>query len=195
MDYQADRFRLRPSRDADSNRLGGGFRLESRTRLAGRAVAGVRSFRPLAAPSRDVQLPYAQADLTYHFGPRTRLVAGYSRDLQYSAFETTGDTPTVRIEHGRLRLEKGLGGRFDLRLSAGLTSLVTDGAVRIVPDDGPAVTTVRDDTVLEAGAELGYTFRARLRIGAAAAYTERRSTIADLGIEGLLLGGTITFTP
>jgi hypothetical protein len=194
-DYQTDRFPLDPRRDADSNRLGGGFRLESRTRLAGRAVAGVRSFRPLAAGTRDVQRFYAQADLTYHFGPRTRLVGGYSQDIQYSAFETTGDTPTVRVETGRLRLEKGLGGRFDVRFAAALTRLVTDGAVRIVPDDGPAFTAVRDDTVREAGAELGYTFRSRLRIGAGATYTERRSTIADLGIEGLLLGGTITFTP
>jgi hypothetical protein len=195
VDHQADRFRLDPGRDADSNRLGGGFRLESRTRLAGRAVAGVRSFRPLAAGSRDVQRFYAQADLTYHFGPRTRLVGGYAQDIQHSAFEPTGDTPTVRAETGRLRLEKGLGGRFDVRFGAALTRLVTDGAVRIVPAEGPAFTAVRDDTVREAGAELGYTFRARLRLGAGATYTERRSTIADLGIEGLLLGGTITFTP
>jgi hypothetical protein len=94
-----------------------------------------------------------------------------------------------------VRLEKGLGARFDVRLHAGVTRLVSDGAITLVPRPGSAVTGVRDDTVREAGAELGYTFRSRLRIGAGAAYTQRRSTFADLGIQGLLLGGTVTFTP
>ena len=194
-DYQTDRFRLDPSRDANSNRLGGGFNLESQTRLSGRAVGGLRSFRPRNAPGLDVRKPYALVDLVYHFGPRTRLGAAYIRDLQYSAFTPTGDTPTVTLEAGHVRLEKGLGARFDVRLHAGVTRLVSDGAITLVPRPGSAVTGVRDDTVREAGAELGYTFRSRLRIGAGAAYTKRRSTFADLGIQGLLLGGTVTFTP
>jgi hypothetical protein len=76
-----------------------------------------------------------------------------------------------------------------------VTRLVSDGAITLVPRPAAPVTAVREDTVYEAGAELGYTFRSRLRFGAGAAYTERRSTFADLGIEGLLLGGTVTFTP
>ena len=53
----------------------------------------------------------------------------------------------------------------------------------------------RNDRWREAGADLGYAFWTRLRIGLAATYSERRSPIADLGIEGLLLGATVTFIP
>ncbi|HEX6737142.1 MAG TPA: outer membrane beta-barrel protein [Vicinamibacteria bacterium] len=194
-DHQLDRFRLDPRRDADSNRLGGGFRLDSETRLSGRAVAGVRSFRPLDPRGQDLRRPYALVDLVYHFGPRTRLGGAYRRDLNYSAFDTAGGSPTLIQEVGTVRLEKGLGQRFDVRLHGDVTRLQGDGAITVVPRPGGAVTAVRDDTVYEAGGELGYTFRSRLRFGAGAAYTERRSRFADLGIRGLLLGGTITFTP
>ena len=43
--------------------------------------------------------------------------------------------------------------------------------------------------------DLGYTFKRHLRIGASVSYVERRSTVDDFGIDGLLVGGTITFTP
>ncbi|HVR72242.1 MAG TPA: hypothetical protein VMT87_15465, partial [Vicinamibacteria bacterium] len=183
----------------DSNRLGGGFEVASTTRLSGRAIGGVRSFRLRRAGDGpkpdDVLEPYAAVDLTYHFGPRTRLGAAYSRDLQYSAFTAVSGRPTIRMDTYRVRLDKGLVGALDLRLFGGFTKLTSDGPVRVAigPDD--IVTAIRDDEVWEGGADLGYTFRRHLRIGVAASYTERRSTIDDFGIEGLLVGGTITFTP
>ena len=86
-------------------------------------------------------------------------------------------------------------GALDLRLFGGLTKLRSDGLVRVEFDPGDTVVAVRDDEAWEAGADLGYTFRKHLRIGAAASYVERRSTIDDFGIDGFLVGGTITFVP
>jgi hypothetical protein len=57
------------------------------------------------------------------------------------------------------------------------------------------VVSVRDDKTREAGIDLGYRFRSRLRVGVAATYTDRRSTIAYFGIEGLIVGLTINYTP
>jgi hypothetical protein len=195
-DHEADRFALDAQRDADSNRLGGGFVLVSTTFLSGRAVGGARTlrFRNLAVPDRIT--PYANVDLTYHFGPRTRLNAAYARDVGFSAFSVAeGDRPTLTTETARVRLEKGLWRRLDLRLHAGLTQLKSDAPVLIVtPTDGPQ-SVRRNDRAREAGADLGYAFWTRLRIGLAATYAERRSPIRDLGIDGLILGGTVTFIP
>jgi putative beta-barrel porin BBP2 len=198
-DHQADRFAFEPVRDADSNRLGAGFEIVSNALLSGRAVAGVRSFRLRNTGSsgpQDTVEPYAAVDLTYHFGPRTRLGFAYSRDLQFSAFTPTSGRPTVLMEAYRVRIDKGLIGALDLRLFGGLTRLRSDGPIRVLrgPDD-LGITAVRDDEAWEGGADLGYTFRRHLRIGMAASYTERRSTIDDFGVEGLLVGGTIAFTP
>ena len=195
-DHQADRFLLDDRRDADSNRLGGGFAVESRTFLSGRVIAGARSVRVLGLRDADRITPYANADLTYHFGPRTRLNAVYSRDISFSAFAVAdGDLPTLITESCTVRLEKGLWRRLDLRLHAALTQLRSDAPVLIdTPAEGP-LSVRRDDRAREAGADLGYAFWTRLRLGVAATYTERRSPIRDLGIEGLLLGGTVTFIP
>ena len=198
-DYQVDRFRFEPYRDADSNRLGAGFELRSTTRLSGKAVAGVRSFRLRRpeAPTRlgDTIEPYALVDLVYQFGPRTRFGVLYNRDLQYSAFTTLRGNPTVAQEIARLRLDKGLVGALDMRMFAGVTRLRGQGVVTIEQTDGESITAIRDDQAWEGGVDLGYTFKRHLRIGASVSYVERRSTVDDFGIDGLLVGGTITFTP
>jgi hypothetical protein len=66
--------------------------------------------------------------------------------------------------------------------------------VRVVLVPGGATTLQRDDSAREAGADLGYRFPWGLRIGLGATYTDRRSQFADLGLEGLLLGATVTYT-
>lgn len=195
-EHEANRFEFEEIRDADSNRLGAGFVIVSTTFLSGRAVGGARSlrFRTLAVPDRIT--PYANVDLAYHFGPRTRLNAAYFRDVGFSAFSVAeGDRPTLTTESVRVRLEKGLWRRLDLRVHAGLTQLKSDAPVLIaIPTEGPT-SVRRNDRAREAGADLGYAFWTRLRIGLAATYAERRSPIRDLGIEGLILGGTVTFIP
>src|SRR5262245_1829338 len=77
-DYQLDRFLVDHSRNADSNRLYAGFHVDSETRLFGRAVGGVRLFRPID-PTRGQhrQVPYASVDLSYRAGPRTLLNVFY----------------------------------------------------------------------------------------------------------------------
>ena len=56
-------------------------------------------------------------------------------------------------------------------------------------------TAVRDDRVREAGVELGYQFRTRVRVGVTAYYTTRDATFETFGIEGLLAGLTVTYNP
>jgi len=195
-DYQQDRFRYQADRDADSNRIYGGFEVQSQTRLSGRAVGGVRLFRPKNAGSRSNRDgPYFDVALVYRFGPRTALTATYLRDLQFSAFEPTGSTPTVEREDYVARVEKAFLGRGSLWLYGGINRFVTDGAVTVIDGRGNAVTAVRDDKAWQAGADLGYYLRPKLRIGVAATYTKRRSSFADFGIRGLLLGGTVTYNP
>ncbi len=70
----------------------------------------------------------------------------------------------------------------------------TDDVVLVPPGEEP-VETFRDDRVREAGVELGYQFRSRVRMGVTAIYTERRSNIETFGIQGLLAGFTVTYNP
>jgi hypothetical protein len=194
-DYQADRFQSASERDTDSNRLGGGFVLSATTYLSGRAVAGGRSIRVLALPKQDRVVPYAAVDLTYHLGPRTRFSGFFNRDTGFSAFSVAeGDLPTITTQSYGLRLVKGLWRRLDLRLHGTRTELESDAPVFIDTGAGP-LPALRDDAGWEVGADLGYAFWTGLRIGAAATWSERRSTINDLGVEGLLLGATVTYVP
>jgi hypothetical protein len=195
-DYQQDRFRYQQDRDTESNRIYGGFEVQSQTRLSGRAVGGVRLFRPKnAAKWSDRRGPYVDVNLAYRFGPRTALTATYLRDVQFSAFEPTGSTPTVDREDYGGRFEKGFLGRGSLWLYGGISRFVTDGAVTVIDGEGNVVTAVRDDKAWHGGADLGYYLRPRLRIGVAATYTKRKSTFDDFGLKGLLVGGTVSYNP
>jgi hypothetical protein len=194
-DYVTDRFPFDKVRDSDSNHIYGGFKIDSETRLFGSAVGGVRLFRPLSSPGLQIQTPYAAVDLSYRVGPKTLFGANYNRDLAYSAFDTSGLTSTLHLESYGVRLEQGLVGQLDLRLFARQTKLATDGSITLIRPGAPPQVADRRDTVKEAGADLGYRFRSRLRVGMAATYTNRASTIADFGIQGLLVGGTVTYSP
>ena len=196
-DDQLDRFRVLASRDADSNRIYGGFEVVSETRLEGRAVGGIRLFRlkgqaaEAGAHRRD---PYANVQLRYRFGPRTYVEVQYVTDIAYSWFEVAGATPTEHTDSVFARLNKALWAGFDLNVFGTYMKFGTHGAITIVRDNGQRVTAVRNDTVEEGGADFGRWFR-RLRIGVAAVYTNRVSTFSDFGIHGLLFGGTITYGP
>ena len=193
-DVQLDRFPLDPTRDADSNRLYAGLELRSETRLSGRAVAGPRFFRP-QDPRRggDRTVPYVFVDLAYQIAPRTRALASYQRDIGYSAF-TGPAAATLTQKSLAARIEKGLWGRLELYLWGRLIGFRNDGPVRI-EEEGKASLVRRDDHAREAGLDLGYRFGSRLRVGLAASYTSRSSTIADLGVHGLLVGGTVSYDP
>jgi hypothetical protein len=193
-DYQQDRFDVDETRDANSERLGGGFQVESQTRLSGRVVGGARRMR-FPNLDRELTAPYAVAELTYHVGPRTRLGVSYGYDVVYTAFQTVEGTPTLRLQRYGARLEKGLVGRMDIILTGAYSTIRTDGTVRVILDQGQTASVRRDDSAWQGGADLGYRFPWGLRLGLGATYTDRRSTFADLGLEGLLLGATVTYTP
>ena len=57
---------------------------------------------------------------------------------------------------------------------------MSDGEVTIVTPDGEVVQAKQDDRVREAGAELGYQFRSRVRVGVTATYSTRRSDHRDV---------------
>lgn len=192
-DQQWDRFLYRPIRDADSNRVFAGFEVHSDTRLSGRAVGGVRSFRPRRSGNSRF-FGYAQVDLAYAVSPRTRFEARYRRDLDYSAFVTSGQTPTVATESFGLGLQKTLVAQLDLRLSGSLDRQASDGDLALVLPDQGLVVAPRSDHYWLATADLGYTFGLRLRVGFAASYANRDSTIAYFGVKGLVMGATITYS-
>jgi hypothetical protein len=192
-DQQWDRFLESPFRDADSNRALAGIEVQSATRLSGRILGGVRSFRPKRS---DLSRLFGIADvsLVYAVSPKTRFTGYFRRDLDYSAFVTSGETPTVNTESYGLELYKVLVAHLDLRLRGLVNRTLSDGEVAlVVPDQGLVVST-RKDKYWEGMADLGYTFRTRLRVGVAARYASRDSSIAYFGVNGLVVGATITYS-
>lgn len=192
-DQEWDRFQRSPARDADSNRALIGFEVDSETRLAGRAVGGIRSFR-LRGSTASRLFACANVDLGYSVSPRTRFELRYRRDLEYSAFASSGETPTLATQSYGLGLRKLLVARLDLRLAGALKRLASDGDVSLLlPDQGLVVAPRRDDLWL-ASADLGYTFGSRLRVGLAATYANRESTIDYFGVRGLVMGATVVYS-
>ncbi len=161
--------------------------------IAGQALAGVRWFQLDAGGRRNAV--YAEVDATWSLSPKTKVGARYNRDLQYSVFSTTGDTPTNVYETAELFLDKMLTRSVYLRLNGRLAWLRSDGAITIVLPEQEPLTAVRDDTVRDAGVELGYQFRTRTRIGVSAHYTTRTSSFDTFGVRGLLAGLTVTYNP
>ena len=194
-DYQQDRFKSEAQRDADSNRVYGGFEVRSTTRFSGRVVAGVRLFRPKGPAYSDQQAPYYDAIVHYNFGTSTLFSLAARRDLEFSGFRITGSTPTIKRETFEGRLEKRFYGRVSLWIFGGHDQFLTDGEVTVIDGAGNATTAVRNDGTWRGGADLGYYIRNRFRIGVAATYTERNSRFTDFGLQGLLVGATVTYSP
>lgn len=192
-DHQADRFTRSPARDVDSNRLAAGLELESSTRLFGRAVGGVRLFRPVERGGSFAK-PYLKGLLGWHFGPRTVLSVAYDRDPSFSAFDVAEAYPLLDTQRVAVRLGRRFTPRIDLQLEGSWQALATAGEVTLV-DAGSITTARRDDDVFQASADLGYALFDRLRVGLKASYTERQSTFGDLGLDGLLLGLTVRYQP
>jgi hypothetical protein len=137
---------------------------------------------------------YANVDTAWNITAKTKLGGRYLREIGYSAFATSGSTPTNLNETIEVYLDKLLARNLYFRLFGRLATLASDGAITIVGEDG-IETAVRDDRVREAGAEFGYQFRTRVRIGVTAIYTDRESPFETFGIEGLLAGLTVQYNP
>jgi len=193
-EYQSDRFVEDVARDADQPRVLAGLRTGETALVSGRALVGFRFFRLRGSAGGRRRVVAADLDATWNVSPRTRVGVGFQRDLSFSAF-TPSETPTLLTRVLGARVDKELTSRVDLRLFARRTRLRSDGAIEVELPDGGTVRAVRDDTAGELGADLGYRFRRRFRVGIAGAFTERRSSIATFGIDGLVVGATVTYVP
>jgi hypothetical protein len=182
-----------PERDGSSTLAYGGFRTDATALISGFALGGMRWFSLDSGPRRNVA--YADVNATWSISFKTKLGGLYARDIDYSAFATSGATPTNLNERVEVFLEKFLARSVYLRLFARQYRLVSDGDVTLVVPDEGLVRSERDDRVREAGAELGYQFRSRIRAGITVSYTDRVSTIQTFGVEGLLAGFTLQYNP
>jgi hypothetical protein len=137
----------------------------------------------------------ADVDATLNLSSRTRIGGFYRRDIGYSAYAASASTFMLTTEQYGLRLDKDLIGNLNLELFARRSWISGDGDTEVTLPDGTTARGFRRDRADEAGGDLGYRFRSRLRIGIAASYLRRRSTISYFGIEGLLVGLTVRYTP
>jgi hypothetical protein len=190
------RFPFARARDGRFDHARAGLRTSSTALISGQALVGVGWFRPDEDSVDDRRFLDADADLIWHVSPRTRLGGSYRRASRYSAHDMFGAPPTVHTEVFGASLEKELvGRRLDFRVAATATRSMSAGPIALTLSNGERRTLIRDETFRTAFGDLGYRFRFRLRIGVTAGYAERRSSVSDLGIDGLIVGGTITFAP
>jgi hypothetical protein len=187
------RYPRLPERDGRSTLAYGGFRTDETALVSGQALAGYRWFRLETGEERSGF--YSNVDTVWNLSPNTKLGARYFRDIDYSAFQTSGPTPTNLNESVEVFLDKVLVSNLYVHLFARLNRLASDGAIAIVPSGGGSQSSVRDDRAREAGAELGYQFLQRFRIGLTAFYTTRESPFETFGVEGLLAGLTVQYNP
>lgn len=191
-DYQIDRFDNDPSRDSDSNRFGVGLSVQSETApLSMRAVGGVRLFRPEDPRYVDSQAPWVEASVTYTLGPKTRLTGTFHTDLDYSVFRSSEGAPTVSRLDYSLRLSRQITYKIDLQLYGRYDSRQSDGT--LIVEEGDPEGTAIDDQWWEAGADLGYAFFSKIRVGVEARYSERKSNYSDFGVDGLTVGFSIRY--
>jgi hypothetical protein len=186
------RYPRLPERDGDSTLAFGGFRTDETALIAGQALFGYRWFRLNTGGERSDF--YANVDAVWKLSPKTKLGVRWLRNVDYSAFATTGPTPTNLNDTAEIYLDKLLTRNLYLRLFGRLGTIASDGDITIVTPDG-IETGPRDDRVREAGAEFGYQFRSRVRIGVTASYTSRESPFETFGIDGLLAGLTVQYNP
>jgi hypothetical protein len=189
------RFPRLPERDGDSTVAYGGLRTDDTALISGQALGGMRWFRLTSGLAPTRRIPYADVNATWNISPKTKLGGRYRHDFDYSAFVTTGSTPTLVTETAQIFFDKVLPDNIYFRLFVRQSRLVSDGKVIMVTPDQGVVREVRDDRIRDLGAELGYQFRPRIRVGVTATYTKRASSISTFGIEGLIAGFTVQYNP
>jgi hypothetical protein len=137
-------------------------------------------------------VPYVRARLAYRFGSKTILDATYNRGQGFSIYTVTDGFPTRQSETVGARLTRKLTDRLDLWIFGSFSRFQTDDPVE--DEDGTAEPLT--DEYRHGGMNLGYAFRDKIRVGVEARYQERDGrNVSDLGIDGLQLGMTVTYTP
>jgi hypothetical protein len=186
-------YPLLPGRDGGSTLAYGGFRTDETALVSGRALGGMQWYRLDSGAQRDIV--YADVNATWNISPKTKLGVLFARNLESSAFATSGPTPTNLTELAEVFLDKVLAHNVYFRVFARQYRLVSDGEITLVIPGEGLLRSERDDRVREAGAEVGYQFRSRIRAGVTASYTSRDSSIETFGIEGFLAGFTLQYNP
>jgi Putative beta-barrel porin 2 len=189
-----DRFPLDPLRDGSSNRIWAGFRTDPTALVSGQAVVGRRFFEFRDSPlSAEATVASVSAD--WNISPKTKLGGSYDRDLAYSALPVVGSNPLLANETYEARIDKFLVGGLNLRLFGRVSRVKSDDPVIVdIPGEGP-VAKKRNDKYRQVGADLGYLFRPRLRVGVAATYSDQNATIDYFGVQGLVVGATVRYNP
>jgi hypothetical protein len=194
-DYLQSRYRFAPLRDVDIIRLQAGLRTDATALISGRALAGAAEFRPLAAGLARKRMAIWDVDATLNISSKTHIGGAVRRDIGHSALALAGSLPSLLTDTYSVRISKDLFYNLNLEVFARRTRLVNEGRVVLVVGDETTTAEQRRDTADEIGADLGYNFRSRLRIGVAASYLERRSNVSYFGIDGLLVGLTVRVIP
>jgi hypothetical protein len=189
-----DRFPYRAGGDTGRDRLMGGLRTDATALISGSAMAGVQWVRPPGGP---VSRPKAVArvDALLNISVKTHVGGSYLREYSYSVLAPGSGLPTLLTESYGARLDKDLVGDLNLQAFVRRTRLSDSGDLRLVLPDGQSYVGARRDTADEAGGDLGYRFRGHLRLGVAASYLKRRSTVSYFGIKGLLVGLSVRYNP
>ena len=192
--WQRDEHSLEPARDTERVVAATGLRTVSKVLFEGHLLLGANAIRPLDA-LRWRTRPYVDTDVTWHVTRRTRVGGGYVRDATLTAFAVVSGPISAVRETMFGRFEKDIVRDVDVWITARRTRVVSDSPVVLTLPSGDTVESVRNDVVRELTANLGYRWRGTFRVGVQAGHVERRSSIADLGVEGLVLGGTVSFGP
>lgn len=193
--YETRRYPHDRSRDGRTPKVDFGIQTDSSTLLAGRVLVGTQWFLPEDNRLAEQRSLHADVDVTWHISPRTQLGGGYRRELTYTSFVTVTGSPVLRSEVTSAFIEREILHNIVLRLNGRQLRSRTDQPVHLVLASGQTTEQVRNDTSYEATADLGYRIVSRLWAGGSVGYAQRRSNIADFGIEGLLVGAKINFTP
>ncbi len=194
--YQWNRYPLEPIRDADLRLAAGGLKTDGTALISGRVLVGRQRYLPRASAGQARQITWVDVSATLNVSPRTHLGGAFLRNLRDSFFLTgDGQITSSLFETAMVRFDKDLGHRVDLRIFAQRTHQESSAPVTIVVPDEGAITQVRTDTIREAGADLGYTFRPKFRMGIIATYTDRDSSFSYFGVQGLVVGFNAQFNP
>ena len=138
---------------------------------------------------------HSDVDALLNLSVKTHIGGSYRRDYSFSMLAPSAETPSVLTETIGARLDKDLVGALNFQAFARRMRLWDDGTLSLVLPGGQTYSGTRRDTADEVGADLGYRFRGHLRLGVAASYLKRRSTVSYFGIQGLLVGLSARYNP
>ena len=185
-----DRFLERKGQDLDTVRIVAGLRTDATALISGELVGGVRWLRPLDPTARRGQMWVGRLEARLNASPKTRVAAHALRDATYSAFGTVPGAAVIVQEMLGLSLDKDLIYGFNLQAFARQTQYRNANLAQ-APEAGP----VHDNRTREAGADLGFKLRSRLRLGFEARRIQRTSSLDVYQMDDWVFGFTASFQP